>query len=144
MAHRGVVHGLLLVVGLIAALIVGLLAMHTLNLHGAAAAHVPTSASSVEATGAVHDHDSAAHPAAQSASAGHVAAAAICGECATGGSGLAVACALILLFAGMLLLAPRTRGSWWRPAPIAPPSRNPRSPVRSRAPSLEMLCISRT
>lgn len=145
---RGVLSGVLLV----AAVIVGLLGMHTVNLHGTAAADAPaTVAMSVSEPASTH-HGTAqvqtpahaqpqTHPSGSSTSAADTS----CAGCGTDDhAGMAMMCVLALLLALLLLIAPaalrRWSGAMFRP----PFTDSVRARLLARAPSLHVLCISRT
>lgn len=131
---------------LVAALITGLLAMHTLNLHGTAAAHAPAVSVSVANADVVH-HGDARHSAADThlaGSAGHDPAAS-CTDCGSDGDlGTAMACVLALLLALLILVPPRMLPGWLRMRPRPVVGTRSIGGVLSRAPSLHVLCISRT
>ncbi len=131
---RLVLRGVLLT----AALVVGLLAMHTLDLHGTSAAHasgVSTVSKSVVAD--VHEHGL---PESEPAVAGEGGV----DRGLAGHAGVAAACVLALLLAFLLLVPPRLLPRWFQS----------RQRFRSRAgaaprrilspPSLQQLCVSRT
>ncbi|MCK8477836.1 DUF6153 family protein [Microbacterium aurugineum] len=135
---RGVLTGVLLV----AAIIIGLLGMHTLNLHGTAAADAPAAAAiSVDHAATVH------HGVMQASSAGSPTDTTqmSCAECGTDDHvGIAMICVLGLLLALVLLLAPSLLRGW---LPSLLQSRilpSFRAQALRRAPSLHVLCISRT
>ena len=127
---------------LVAAVVTGLLAMHTLNLHGTPVAHAPA-AMSVSAT----DADEAHHLAAGTHESGGTASdlGGTCTDCGGGAHlSMAMACVLALLLVLLLLVPPRLLPGWMHLAPR--PLFVARSIDRrlSRAPSLHILCISRT
>ena len=127
---------------LVATVVTGLLAMHILNLHGTPAAHRPA-AISVSATGADEAHHLAAATHESSSSAGDLGSA--CTDCGSGDHvGMAMACVLALLLILLILVPPRLLPGWIhtpaRPILLA----RLISRVLSRAPSLHVLCISRT
>jgi len=126
---------------LVAAVIVGLLAMHTLNLHGTPVAHAPA-VISVTATDADHTHHGAVSSHESSATADDPRG---CADCGTGAHlGMAMACVLALLLALLVLVPPRLLPGWLssRPRPALVVRVVDR--MRSGAPSLHVLCISRT
>lgn len=133
-AGRSMARTLLLLIALTGAVIVGLLAMHSLNTHTAAdTGHHTTVAAAESVTG--DDHHSAATAAAEG-----------CADCGSSHSDmLAMACVLALL-ATVLLARLRPSHVWLsippRPQPLgtAPPGSRP----SMRPPSLTTLCISRT
>ena len=127
---------------LVAAVIVGLLAMHTLNLHGTPAAHAPAvvSASVVDAGaahhGAVGDHE-------PNGALGDPGAS--CADCGAGDHlGMAMACVLALLLVLLVLLPPRLLPGWMRTVPRPLLVWRGIDRQVSRAPLLHVLCISRT
>ncbi len=126
----GLRRSLLLLIAVTAAIIVGLLAMHSLNSHAAHAE--PTAVVSV------HDMNHTDHGTTQPATGDD------CADCGGHTSMLAMTCVLALLVVSLLLLLPR-RGFTW----IAAPRRADRSALTwvttlSKPPSLLVLCISRT
>lgn len=132
---RSMVRTLLLLVVITGAIIVGLLAMHSLNAHTATDAGHQTTATASAATG-TGDH--------------HTGTTATDEPCADCGSGhctmLAMACVLALLATVLLLVRPSAVMRWLSILP------RPRPSVASalftgpalRPPSLTVLCISRT
>lgn len=134
-ACRSIARSLLLLIVVTAAIIVGLLAMHSLNTHTATDAGHPTTISAA-ADVAADDHH-----------AGNTAADEPCADCGAGGHSdmLTLACVLALLATVLLLARPRGGSRWLsvlpRPKPIVTPAK-PRS--GTRPPSLTALCISRT
>ena len=123
---------------LVAAVIVGLLAMHTLNLHGTPAAHAP--AIMVSATGTEGAHHSAGGVHESGGSAGDLGSA--CTDCGSGDHlGMAMACVLALL---LILVPPRLLRGWTRTLPRSSLVARFTDRMLSRAPSLHVLCISRT
>lgn len=138
-AGRSMPRTLVLLIALTGAVIVGLLAMHSLNTHTAAEAGHHTSVA-VEIHGASPDD---AHASTGTASA---VMDDTCADCGTGHSNmLAMACVLALL-ATVLLLA-RTRGAhqWLALLPRSgPPTVTPPRATALAPPSLTALCISRT
>ena len=126
---RGLGHSLLLLIGVTAAIIVGLLAMHSLNSHAARAE--PTAVVSV------HDMNATDHGTTQPATGDD------CGDCGGHASMLAMACVLALLIVSVLLFLPRV-GTTWGAALRAGPTLIARAAVLPRPPSLLVLCISRT
>ena len=127
---------------LVAAVVTGLLAMHTLNLHGTPAAHAPATIS-VAASDAVGAHHSAAGAHESGGTASDLGGT--CADCGSGDHlGMAMACVLALLLILLILVPPRLLRGWTRTLPR--PSLVARFTDRmlSRAPSLHVLCISRT
>jgi hypothetical protein len=132
---RGLGHSLLLLIAVTTAIIVGLLAMHSLNSH----AETSTPASS-----AIHEHGTAGaavavadHGTPQPSTDGE------CADCGGDASMLAMTCVLAVLFVALLLFLPRVDHTWGAalragPTLIAPSTALPRPP------SLLVLCISRT
>ena len=119
---------MLLLIAVSGAIILGLLAMHSLNRHTESAAPAPAFA--------VHDAGTADHGSTQPATHGE------CADCGGHTTMLAMACVLVLLAISMLILMPRL-GISWGAALRAGPVRNIGTTV-SRPPSLLILCISRT
>jgi hypothetical protein len=130
---RGLGHSVLLLIAVTAAIIVGLLAMHSLNSHTETAA---------PATAAVHEHGTA-NPGAADHGTTQPATDGDCGDCGGHASMLAMACVLALLILSLLLFLPRV-GITWGAALRAGPALIARAAVLSRPPSLLVLCISRT
>ena len=119
---------------LVAAVIVGLLAMHTLNLHGTSAAHAP--AITVSATGTEGAHHSAG---------GVHESGGLAGDLGSGDHlGMAMACVLALLLILLILVPPRLLRGWMRALPRSSLVARFIDRMLSRAPSLHVLCISRT
>jgi len=129
-AGRSMARTLLLLIAVTAAVIVGLLAMHSLNTHTAADTGHQTTASAT-----ADDHHSGASVTDEG-----------CADCGSGHSDmLAMACVLALL-ATVLLVALLRPGRVWlsvlpRPQPLS--AALPGRPSL-RPPSLTALCISRT
>lgn len=130
--------GVLTIILLAASIIVGLLAMHSLNIHADAAERHDTVAGTSD-TVAVSVPLGA-----------HSAAAATtpeCADCGNDGSMAWMACVLALIAAVILLIGPLTR--WWTAA-TRPRDSGGRGgwPAQAQAlpppPSLTVLCISRT
>jgi hypothetical protein len=126
---RGLGHSLLALIAVTAAIIVGLLAMHSLN------SHTETAAPATSAT--MHDSGTADHGTAQPATDGE------CAECGGHPGMLAIICVLVLLALSLLIVLPRL-GLTWGAALRAGPAEVVRATVFSRPPSLLVLCISRT
>ncbi|GAA1979594.1 DUF6153 family protein [Microbacterium pumilum] len=124
--HRSV----LLLIGVTAAIIVGLLAMHSLNSHTAHAEPM--------AVLSVHDTNAIDHGTAQPATEED------CSDCGGHTSMLAMTCVLALLVASLLLLLPRRGITWTAALRRAGPSPLTRVTTLSKPPSLLVLCISRT
>lgn len=127
---------------LVTTVIVGLLAMHTLNLHGTSAAHAPTVISTSDSgTGEAH------HGAAGDHEPEHGVAdpATSCADCGTSNHpGMALVCVLALLLVLLKILPPRRLAGWMcvEPRPLLV-WRYVKKQL-TRAPSLHVLCISRT
>ena len=139
-----VFRGVLLALLLVTAVIVGLLAMHTLNLHGTAAADAPA-AMSMSMSMSTSAHESG-HVGTDMAALGGVAGddGTSCAGC--GGdehAGMAMMCVLALLLVLLLVVPPSASRGWMRVALLTPLT----DPLTARlpcAPSLHVLCISRT
>lgn len=119
----------------VAAVIVGLLAMHTLNLHGNSATHGST-------TGSVVSPDVGHETTAIDAGTQHLS------DCEgrlaeEGHTAAAAACVLVLIMLLTLLLTPRYLGNWLPTSPRPGPAQRILHVVQPRPPSLEVLCISR-
>ncbi|WP_243233669.1 DUF6153 family protein [Microbacterium sp. CIAB417] len=132
---RSMVRTLLLLVVITGAIIVGLLAMHSLNAHTATDAGHQTTATASAATGTGDHHT------------GTTATDEPCADCGSGHSTmLAMACVLALLATVLLLVRPSAVMRWLsipprpRPSVVAALSTRP----ALRPPSLTVLCISRT
>ena len=144
--HLGLLRGVLLGGLLVAAVLTGLLAMHTLNLHGTPAAHAATAAVSVTDSGearqgAAHHDTASAHA---TSGTTHDPGGS-CTDCGSDGHlGMAMACVLALLLALLVLVLPRILPGWPRTAPRSLPIARFFDRGLSRAPSLQVLCISRT
>lgn len=127
---------------LVAAVALGLLAMHSLNLHGTAAAHAPA-AISVSASDAVGAHHGTAGAHESSGTASDVGGT--CADCGGGDHlGMAMACVLALLLVLLILMPPQLLPRWMLTAPRPLVVARIIDQLRSRAPSLHVLCISRT
>lgn len=135
---RGVLSGVLLVT----ALIVGLVGMHTLNLHGTAAADAPTAVMMTAGESASTHHGTA-----QGHLSGNPTGAAemSCAGCSSDDhAGAAMMCVLALLLVLVLLIAPgmlRNRSGILFQSPLI---ETLTARFLPRAPSLHVLCISRT
>lgn len=141
-ASHGVFRGVLLGVLLVAAVITGLLAMHTLNLHGTAAADAP-GAISMSAGSAESGHHAAPASSASHGSSGTPDIS--CAGCSSDDhTGMATMCVLALLLLLLLLLPPRLRRGWVATLLPHPALEGGFARVIPRAPSLHVLCISRT
>ena len=133
---------------LVAAVIAGLLAMHTLNLHGTPSAHAPaalsvTVADSGEAHQGVAHHSSAGSYGLTSGTAHDPGGS--CADCGGGTHlGMAMACVLALLLVLLALVPPRLLPGWMHTAPRPLLVERFIDRLLSRAPSLHILCISRT
>ncbi|MCC2592501.1 DUF6153 family protein [Tessaracoccus sp. OS52] len=120
------------------AVILGLLTMHTLNLHGTPAARGPSmlTISTTQGTplgaGAAEQHHQAGP------------AVASCADCGTPGDhlGIAIACVLALVILLLVVPPPVLLPAWMsgagRASPLAVVTR-----LLNRAPSLHVLCVSR-
>ncbi|WP_226532969.1 DUF6153 family protein [Microbacterium paraoxydans] len=141
-SSSSVFRGLLSAVLLVAALIVGLLGMHTLNLHGTAAADSPAAvATSADESASAHHGAVEAHPSGTPTGSAETS----CAGCGTDDhSGMAMMCVLALLLALVLLFAPGVLRGWTQPLLRSPLLAFSRARVLPRAPSLHVLCISRT
>ena len=128
---RGLGHSVLLLIGVAAAIIIGLLAMHSLNSHTETAAHTTAAAAMT------HDMGTAEHGDTRPAAEGD------CADCGDHTSMLAMACVLALLIVSLLLFLPRV-GITWGAALRAGPTMIARATHLPRPPSLLILCISRT
>lgn len=136
---RGVLSGVMLVT----AVIIGLLAMHTLNLHGTAAADAPATMSMSGAVDqpAAHHATAEMHAPAGSTSGSDMS----CAGCTTDDhAGMAMMCVLALLLALLLLVPPRVLHGWTRSLLRPSLVEDLTAQIRPRAPSLHVLCISRT
>jgi hypothetical protein len=131
---RGLGHSVLLLIVVTAAIIVGLLAMHSLNSH--------TETAAPAAAAAMHEHDTT-NPGAADHGTSQPATDAECADCGGHASMLAMACVLALLIVSLLLFLPRV-GITWGAALRAGPALIARAAVLPRPPSLLVLCISRT
>ncbi|MCT1767344.1 DUF6153 family protein [Brevibacterium casei] len=133
---------------LVAAVIAGLLAMHTLNLHGTPSAHAPaalsvTVADSGEAHQGVAHHSSAGFDGLTSGTAHDPGGS--CADCGGGTHlGMAMACVFALLLVLLALVPPRLLPGWMHIAPLPLLVERFIDRLLSRAPSLHILCISRT
>lgn len=131
---RSMARTLLLLIALTAAVIVGLLAMHSLNTHSAADTGHQTTVTAA-ASSALDDHH-----------AGATASDEPCADCGGGHADmLAMACVLALLATVLLLARPRDGLRWLsvRPRPGAVNlARRARPDLRPPSPT--DLCISRT
>ncbi|SDH21900.1 DUF6153 family protein [Microbacterium pygmaeum] len=134
-AGRSMARTLLLLIALTGAVIVGLLAMHSLNTHTAAE------------TG--HHATMAADPADMSTDSHAAATTAVddgCADCGSDHSSMfAMACVLALLATVLLLARPAAVRQWLALLPRpGPPVVSPPGIPGLRPPSLTALCISRT
>lgn len=150
-SFRRVLLGGLLVVGII----VGLVTMHTLNLHGTPAAQAPAAITfTLDSTQLTHVSVSAPDTGAthRGAAVGqHLSADTASdyeGACADCGAGdhlaMAMVCVLALLLVLLVLVPPRLLPGWMHIPPRADPQVRLPERVLLRAPSLHVLCISRT
>ena len=131
---RGLGHSVLLLIAVTAALIVGLLAMHSLNSYTDTAA--PAAAASM------HEHG-AAGPGVADNGTTQPGTDGDCADCGGHANMLAMACVLALLIVSLLLFLPRV-GITWGAALRAGPALIARATHKPRPPSLLVLCISRT
>ena len=120
----------LLLIGLTAALIVGLLAMHALS---SATSHTTPAVTSVS----MHEMGAAHGDATQPVEDG-------CADCGGHEAMLAMVCVLALLVVSLLFLLPRTGLTWGAALRRAGPVMLSGRLALSRPPSLLILCISRT
>ena len=125
----GLGRSVLLLIALTAALIAGLLAMHTL--HAPTAHAEPAAVVSVLESGAGHGHDM---PQTDTG----------CADCGGHDAMLAMACVLALLVVSLLFVLPRAGLSWTAGLGLAGPRLFVGRTARCRPPSLLVLCISRT
>ncbi|WP_298888829.1 DUF6153 family protein [uncultured Serinicoccus sp.] len=133
---------------LVAAILVGLLAMHALNLHGTPAAHAAAPLSvTVADSGETHQgmahHGSAGSYGLTGGTADDPGGS--CADCGGGAHpGMAMTCVLALLFVLFVLVPPRLLPGWMHAAfrPLLVERFIDR--LLPRAPSLHVLCISRT
>lgn len=133
---RTLTRTLLILIAVTAAIVAGLLAMHSLNTHPAGAGHADTVAAAPADTG--HHTGSAVAP--------DEAPAATCADCSGGGEMSWMTCVLALLVS-LLLIARFHRGSWRGSPPSVGALLSVLLPARARPlrpPSLTVLCISRT
>lgn len=128
---RGLGRTLLLLLGVTAAIIIGLLAMHSLN------GHVETTAPAAAAM-VMHEAGAADDGAAQPATYDD------CADCGGHSSMLTMTCVLVLFAVSLLLLIPRMGAASGAPLRPRPAVRVVRSADLARPPSLDVLCISRT
>ncbi|WP_240606975.1 DUF6153 family protein [Microbacterium sp. Gd 4-13] len=134
---RTLTRTLLLLIAVTVAIIVGLLAMHSLNTHTTATGHADTVATASD-TSAAMDHD-------QTATTPEAAEA--CADCGSDGPAMSwMACVLALLATALLLLRPT--GGWRIISPATvragPTAAWPALAHTLPPPSLTVLCISRT
>ncbi|MFS0731907.1 DUF6153 family protein [Microbacterium sp. 1P10UB] len=138
-AGRSMARTLLLLIALTGAVIIGLLAMHSLNTHTAA----ETGHHATMATMATTD------PSGMSTDSHAGATAAVddgCPDCGSDHSSMfAMACVLALLATVLLLARPTAVRQWLARFPRpGPPAISPPGIPGLRPPSLTVLCISRT
>ena len=126
---RGLGQTVMLLIAVTGAIILGLLAMHSLNSH--------TESTTPAAVVAVHDAGTPDHDTTPPASHGE------CADCGGHPSMLAMICVLVLLALSLLIRLPRL-GIMWGAALRAGPVEAVRAALFSRRPSLLVLCISRT
>lgn len=128
---------LLILLTVAGAVILGLLAMHSLNSHtGTHLEHQVT----------LEHADTTPAAVVGAASADHDAAPGECTDCATGGSDamFAMACVLALLVTLLTLIRPAGVGVGVIALPLRQPPSTPVTRSVSQPPSLTVLCISRT
>ena len=128
---RGLGRSVLLLIGVTAAIIVGLLAMHALN---SPAAHADPAAAV-----SVHEMADPVHSDAQPLTDDDG-----CGDCGDHHSMLTMACVLALLVVTLLLLVPGRGVSWMAALRRVGPFPLIWATTLSKPPSLLVLCISRT
>lgn len=133
----GLLRSLLVCAVLVGAIIVGLLGMHVLNLHGTPASHAVAGVSMFAAT------EEAVHSAPPAHETGALSGAEA-GECAGCGSGHAEAAGLACVLALLLLAPPGILSVARNGMSSAPLLRRFIERVAPPAPSLLVLCISRT
>ncbi|WP_139177694.1 DUF6153 family protein [Ruania alba] len=128
---------------LAACVLFGLLAMHTLGLHGLGQ-HADTTTQAVpHLSAAAHDEGAPQHH--SSAPLGAQSPAPTCDDCAESLAGAALGCVLALVLVALALLRPRVLHRW-----LCTLERSVQSTWSSavgicpRPPSLSVLCISRT
>lgn len=137
-----VFRGVLLSVMLVAGVVLGLVGMHTLNLHGTAAAEAPAavSASGSDHAGA-HAVGMSSHESGQESAGGEMS----CAGCGTDDhAGMAMVCVLALLLLLLLVGPPHLLREWTRVAVRSTLGRDASVTILPRGPSLHVLCISRT
>ncbi|MGU3643415.1 DUF6153 family protein [Microbacterium sp. C23T] len=136
---RGLGSSLLLLIAVTAAIIAGLLAMHSLSSH--------TEPAALAAASSGHEHGVAVDEHAAAAVVGPGTVQPVTdGECADCGwlaSMLAMGCVLALLIVSLLVFLPRV-GISWGAALRAGPALISRAALLPQPPSLRVLCISRT
>ncbi|QUY62964.1 Hypotetical protein [Gulosibacter molinativorax] len=136
------------------AIVLGLLAMHGLNLHGTASEHAASGTAIVGADAAESGHSAHFDTSLRSYSVGDTSSGASALPVTQGGhhdgsggphhASILMTCALVLLLF-FVLAAPRGMlGRVLHPFPALFSGTSPASRVLSRAPSLQVLCISRT
>ena len=133
--RRGLGRAVLVLVAVTAAIIVGLLAMHSLN-NGHTETAAPASAA------AIHEHD-AMDPGVADHGTSQLGTDGECADCGGHAGMLAMACVLALLSVTLLFIVPRVEIN---PAAAlrAGPAPTARWTRPARPPSLLDLCISRT
>lgn len=136
-AGRSMARTLLLLIALTGAVIIGLLAMHSLNTHATAESGHHATTATDQATASVTGDAHAATT---------VSAEESCADCGTSHSGmLAMACVLALLATVLFLARPRGGQQWLALLPRpGPPTLPPPGVPGLHPPSLTVLCISRT
>ncbi|WP_438354463.1 DUF6153 family protein [Microbacterium sp. CJ88] len=134
---RTLTRTLLLLIAVTVALIVGLLAMHSLNTHATATGHGDTVTTTSDTSAAMHHDRTATTP----------EAAGACADCGSDGHAMAwMACVLALLATALLLFRPT--GGWRIISPATvrtgPTATWPALAHTQPPPSLTVLCTSRT
>lgn len=139
---RTLTRTLLLLVTVTAAIIVGLLAMHSLNTHATTTGHAGTAPALTVAADTGSHHDAPAAAAAAQAPADHTG----CADCGDDHAMAWMACVLALLVSVIVLA--RLRAGWRTPVREsvmrAVRARWPAFAHLAPPPSLTALCISRT
>ena len=137
-----VFRGVLLSVVLVAGVVLGLVGMHTLNLHGTAAAEAPAAVSASDPGHAeAHPAGMTSHEVGQESAGGQMS----CAGCGTDEhAGMAMVCVLALLLLLLLVAPPHLLREWTRVAVRSPLGRDAFLSILTRGPSLHVLCISRT
>jgi hypothetical protein len=126
----GLGRSVLLLIGVIAAILVGLLAMHSLN--------TPAAHAEPAAAASIHEMAITSHGDAQPSTHDH------CGDCGGHHNMLAMVCVLALLVITLLLLLPGPGITWMAALRRAGPFPLTGVMTPSKPPSLLVFCISRT